>query len=599
MTSRISEGCLLKLAKVIRNPLELLQRMKIWRLWLLSVILSILLTEAVVAVMGLLLKGAVPFDYLLTGLVASCFVAALVVAMVGYFLEKLTESQQRLHAIIEAEPECVKLLAADGTVLEMNRAGLNMLEADSSDRIVGRRFQGFIVPEYRRAFMALTQRVFEGASGNLEFEIQGCKGSRRWLDTHAVPLRNPHGHITALLAVTRDISGHKQAKEELLRAKEAAEQAALAKANFLANMSHEIRTPMNAILGLSELGVDEPSPLVVKDYLDKIHRAAGNLLGIIDDILDFSKFDAGKLVLEQAPFDLDHVLAEVRQLLSLKADAKGLALSFSVADDVPRRLLGDALRLRQILTNLLSNAVKFTDTGHASVAIQRLAGAATEVLLQVSVTDSGIGMTAEQTAALFQPFSQADSSTTRKYGGTGLGLVITRQLVQAMGGDITCRSAPGTGSTFTFTVRLLPDTRPAAGTVAVADCTVPVGARILLAEDNPVNQLVAETLLKKLGMRVTLAVDGAEAVRLLRLAPDGYDLVLMDIQMPNLDGHEATHAIRAELGLSELPIIAMTAHVMEEERERCRSSGMNDHIAKPIPKQALLQVLSKWLPRCN
>lgn len=409
---------------------------------------------------------------------------------------------------------------------------------------------------------------------------------------NACPTGAEQGRLFIFL---RDITKRNQAKKELLRAKEAAERATQAKAGFLANMSHEIRTPMNAILGLSELGIEESSPQVVKDYLDKIHQAAGNLLGIIDDILDFSKFDAGKLVLEQAPFDLDQTLAEVRQLLYLKADAKGLSLHFSVADHVPRRLVGDALRLRQILTNLLSNAVKFTHVGSIDVTVQCLGSDAAGVVLQISVTDHGIGMTLEQSAALFQPFSQADSSTTRKYGGTGLGLAITRQLVQAMGGDITCRSTPGTGSTFTFTLRLQADTQPPAVAAPIADYAVPPGARILLAEDNPVNQLVAEALLKKFGLQITHAADGAEAVHLLRLAPAGYDLVLMDIQMPNMDGYAATHLIRTELGLSRLPIIAMTAHVMEEERQHCLSSGMNDHIAKPIQKQALQRVLSQWL----
>lgn len=197
------------------NPLPLLQRMKVWQLWLFSVILSVLLTEAVVAVMGLLLKGEVPPDYLLTGLVASCLVASLVVAMLGYFVEKLFESQLQLHTIIEAEPECVKLLAADGTLLQMNRAGLNMIEADSLDQVAGRHVQELVTPEYRDAFIALTKRVFEGESGNLEFEIHGLKGTHRWLDTHAVPLRDAHGHITALLAVTRDITERKAMEDEL------------------------------------------------------------------------------------------------------------------------------------------------------------------------------------------------------------------------------------------------------------------------------------------------------------------------------------------------------------------------------------------------
>ncbi|TAN47088.1 MAG: hybrid sensor histidine kinase/response regulator [Methylococcaceae bacterium] len=437
-----------------------------------------------------------------------------------------------------------------------------------------------------------------------------------------------------------------QRKEQALTAardaEKAAEQAAQAKAIFLANMSHEIRTPMNAILGFSELGGEETSAAVIKDYLAKIHHAAENLLGIIDDILDFSKIDAGKLVLEYAPFDLEHILADVGHIMQLKAESKGLYLRFGIDADVPRRLMGDALRLRQILTNLINNAIKFTDRGGVDVRLSCSNGGAcmapdigtasgsrplaslspresrreavsprllergingpgpltnARILLRGEVKDTGIGITAEQAAKLFAPFSQVDSSTTRRYGGTGLGLVISRQLAQAMGGDIYLHSTVGEGATFYFEIGF-DRAEEEAGTPQSAAPAARrdnfTGLRVLLVEDNAVNQMVARAILHKLAATVTCASNGLEAVTLLRQAPEAYDLVLMDIQMPEMDGLEATAAIRNELGLSLLPIIAMTAHAMQEERKRYLAGGMNDHLAKPVSRQALAEILSKW-----
>jgi PAS domain S-box-containing protein len=396
----------------------------------------------------------------------------------------------------------------------------------------------------------------------------------------------------------RFISERQRVEEELARAKEAAEAANRAKNEFLALMSHEIRTPMNAIIGLGHLVQQTGLTSRQHDYLTKMNSAAGGLMQLLNDLLDFSKIEAGKLELAEITFPLCSILEQLMSLIESKAAEKGLRFQVTTDPATPEYLKGDPLRLRQILLNLLSNAVKFTHQGEVALAVRPLTDEREYVILEFSIYDTGIGLTPEQVGAIFEPFIQADSTTTRRYGGTGLGLSICRQLVDLMGGNITVASIPGQGSTFTFTVRCH---RGRAGDVpheaesGPVDVTMLRGLRVLVVEDQPINQEVFREMLEQVGVSVTLAGDGVEAVAIVAEASAGFDAVLMDIQMPNLDGRQAARQIRERWSADHLPIIALTAHAGEEERDHCRAAGMNDHLVKPVNPEQIYACLLKWI----
>jgi signal transduction histidine kinase/CheY-like chemotaxis protein len=395
------------------------------------------------------------------------------------------------------------------------------------------------------------------------------------------------------------------AKEDALAATAEALTANRAKSAFLANMSHEIRTPMNGVIGLTNLALMTDLTPVQRDYLNKIDYSAKSLLNIINDILDFSKIEAGKLELETIGFELRSVLENVRSVASIRANEKGLRFEIDVAPDVPAELAGDPLRFGQILLNLVTNAIKFTEHGEILVTIAVRMSGADEVELVTSVRDTGIGISPEQQSRLFASFSQGDASITRRFGGTGLGLAISRALVQKMGGTIAVESAPGDGSTFTFSVIFhRAESKPVVG--ALGNPPVPAasepsagpplaGRYVLLAEDNAINQQIMERLLQRLGITVDVAVNGREAVDAVMAHPDRYDMVIMDVQMPEMDGLEATRLIRRRFDAVRLPIVAMTAHAMEEERLACLAAGMNDHLTKPVDPKNLTRTLEQWL----
>jgi PAS domain S-box-containing protein len=468
---------------------------------------------------------------------------------------------------------------------------------------------------YRQLWSALTA----GCNWTGEF-INRRKNGEIYVEMSIFsPIRQADGTITHYLAIKEDITDKKRNAEELDRhrfhleelvrlrtselaeAKEVAESATRAKSAFLANMSHEIRTPLNAITGLTHLmkrdGVTEKQTT----RLDKIGHAGQHLLGIINDILDLSKIEAGKLTLEHAPVTMAAIAANVISMLQDRAQAKGLELRLET-EALPHHLLGDPTRLSQALLNYAGNAVKFTEHGSVTLKIKKMHEDADAVLVRFEVADTGPGIDPETQAKLFSAFEQADSSTTRQHGGTGLGLAITRHLAELMGGESGLHSTPGQGSAFWFTARLAKGSASADMVAQMHELSAEIalkkhhaGSRILLVEDDLINREVALELLADVQLDVDCAEDGEQAVLL--AGKNRYALILMDMQMPKMDGLEATRAIRAQPELQATPILAMTANAFVEDKARCFEAGMNDFIAKPIDPEVLFETLLRWLSR--
>jgi PAS domain S-box-containing protein len=658
----------------------------------------------------------------------------------------LRESEETLSKITSSALTAIIMLASEtGKVSFWNEAAEKIF-GWTAQEVIGKKLHDLIIPkQYKQQHAEGLKRFSQTGTGAMigrstEMTALNREGQEFPIELNLSSVKLK-GQWHAIGLIT-DITDRKQAERELKKAKEIAEEATRAKSDFLANMSHEIRTPMNAIIGMSHLCLGTEMQPRQRDYIEKVYDSAQSLLGIINDILDFSKIEAGKLEMEHIPFRLDEVLANLGNLIAIKAQEKGLELLFDTHPDVPSALIGDPLRLGQILLNLASNAVKFTEEGEIVVRTEPVRITDDEVEIKVSVQDTGIGMTTEQCAKLFQSFSQADTSTTRKYGGTGLGLTISKKLVEMMKGNIRVESEPGKGSAFIFNAvfGLASDMEIVEETAALTDleklkvlvvddvasaremlqttlesfafrvtCVAsgpaaleaieaappedpyklvlmdwkmpqmdgleasrriknlpeladmptiimvtaygredvmqqaediglegflikPVtpstlldtimgvvgkkggfrragrseddwkiqtldgirGAHVLLAEDNKINQQVAEELLTQAGLKVTIANNGREAVEMLE-DKNEYEAVLMDMQMPEMDGFEATGAIRQRPEFKDLPIIAMTANVMAGDREKCLEAGMNDHVAKPIEPDKLFKTLAQWI----
>jgi signal transduction histidine kinase len=488
--------------------------------------------------------------------------------------------------VVQELGDALVVIDRRGRVVDVNAAARDVLGApDAAVREVQAQEVLASFPE----LLALLARPEDEASSTVE--IATSKGIRSF-DARVSDLREPgRDRIAGRMVVLRDVTDY-------LRASEAARAATVAKSQFLANMSHEIRTPMNGVLGLTEYLSGLPLEAEQRSVVEDILRSGTALLQVIDDILDFSKLEAGKLRIDPLAFSPRELVHEVVKLLQPRARQTGISLESAIGADVPAWLVGDNGRIRQVLCNLASNAVKFTREGGVALRLRCDAREGPIARMRFEVVDTGIGIPADALETIFDAFTQADASTTRSFGGTGLGLAISRELVTCMGGELGVASEPDKGSTFWFTLPLPVCEEPVAAHRATAMAEPPRPARkrrlrVLAAEDNPVNQRVLMRFLERLGCSVELASDGREAVE--RVKAGQYDVVLMDCQMPVLDGFGATREIRASGGPgARVPIVAVTAHALPGDRERCLEQGMDDYLTKPLRMEDLERVLARW-----
>jgi PAS domain S-box-containing protein len=504
--------------------------------------------------------------------------------------QRLRDQHFYTRSLIESNIDAIMTTDPRGIVTDVNKQ-MEALTGRTRDELIGAPFKNYFT-DPNLAEAAISRVLTEGKVTNYELTARSREGKLTVVSYNATTFHDRDRILQGVFAAARDITERKQYEESLRDATHRAEQANRAKSEFLANMSHEIRTPMNAVIGLSYLlgqtSLDEQQ----LTFLAKVKLASKSLLVVLNNVLDLSKIEAGELIVERAAFSLRSLLKELTDVMAVQADAEGIGFEIDVLDDLPAALEGDATRLNQILTNLLSNAIKFTERGSVALRVRLLPATSERVTLVFVVQDTGIGIAPEVQARLFAPFAQADASITRRFGGTGLGLSIVKRLVDLMGGKMELQSIPSVGSEFKIEL----DFWLASPEVLARLQASPeepgedalLGVRVLVVDDSDVNLDVTKRILESKGAQVWLASNGQEAFEHIQTDPDDVDVVLMDVQMPVLDGHAATRRIRLELGLTELPIIALTAGALSSERHRATVAGMDDYLIKPFDARALV-----------
>lgn len=519
----------------------------------------------------------------------------------------LQQEKEKYELLMHASGDGIHILDQEGRVVEANQKFCDLL-GYRHDEVIGMhvsQWEAFFDPE---AAASKIKENFERA--NL-FETRHRRKSGEILDVEVSAKAVNIAGQCLLWNASRDIGERKRLQQALTQAKESAEHAAALKSRFLANMSHEIRTPMNGIIGLTQLSLEQPMNAELKGFLEKILLSAQTLLGILNDILDLSKIEAGHMLIEQLPFDLTDMLSNVQNLLGARAREKGLLFEFNIDPKIPNRLLGDALRLQQILINLAGNAVKFTLQGYVRIGVQVLQQNTERVYLRFSVSDSGIGIPSEKLEKLFIPFNQLDDSISRRFGGTGLGLTISNDLLKLMQSQLEVESQIGKGSLFSFSLwlalapRALAAAHPQSNvnfskanslSTILQDSNRPLaGLKMLVAEDNAINQLVISKFLGLMAIEFAVVNNGQEAIT--ALETQAFDVVLMDVGMPVMDGREATRLIRQNSKYANLPIIALSAGITEDERRQCLACGMNDFIGKPIDPKLFVVTISRYVTK--
>ncbi|BDC52934.1 hypothetical protein F183_A52490 [Bryobacterales bacterium F-183] len=508
--------------------------------------------------------------------------------------------QARYRDLFENSNDAIYTYDYNGVVTSWNRAA-ERITGYSREEIVGTIGHDLVAPEYKDKALEIINLVRDG--GDLpplyQLGLNAKDGKRIVIEVAARRLETPEG--PQIECISRDITHRIEVERELTESKDKAEAATRAKSAFLANMSHEIRTPINGIIGMNQLLLESRLTPDQREWADAVRLSSESLLSIVNDVLDISKIESGKMEIDRIPFDLNSVLQHAIKLMRPRANGQGLDLQFHYGAETPRHFIGDPLRIRQVALNYVSNAVKFTPRGGSiHVSVSTLDRTAKACNMRISVTDTGIGIPADVQAGLFQKFTQVDSSVTRKYGGTGLGLAITKELATLMGGSVGLLSQQNQGSTFWLDVPLVldPSPKPEKEPDAQPAHALPSDGlwRILLVEDNRVNQKLLARMLRTRNCDAILAENGQEAIE--KYQPGTYDLILMDCQMPVLDGYSATEAIRNlenALQSDRTPIVALTANAMVGDREQCLNAGMDDYLSKPIHREDLDQVLEKWL----